>query len=214
MRNLRNIESPAPKRFKFTQLDLEKAFIDGIPPKILLCPFQDSSNINLNKLQFPVTLIGLCNTMPINILEKSFGCENTNIIKNLSIYLISKLWDSFKSALEEWSDYIKDNVETFCRKNVSRSNWIIYNHASKTPIKYMIDEQKMWILYSTIIDKEENIDLIEAVRDSIIPWINPKLWSDVEKHKVAKHDNVAFNRQRKAMVEADSELPKDLDVIL
>ena len=214
MKNLLHIESPAPKHYKFTHADLEKAMLDGCAPSVVLCPFRDSYNYKLKKVKLSVSLISNSNDKPLNILSKSFGCKSNELINKVSFWIAGAIWKEFKLATEEWSKFVQDNAEEFCKKNLSRSKWTLFCNTSKPLQKDLLDEQKLWILYNSMLDKEDNIKLIEAVRESIVPWINPQLWRDIEKQKKNEHQNVAYEKQKKAMVESNMNLPNDLDIIM
>lgn len=210
LKNFRSTEKPAQKRYNFTHQDLEKAMVDGKVPKVLLRPFSDTPNKKLKNVKLSVLLVNTNNATPIDILNKSFNCDS-NYIKNLSLWMLRHIWGEFQQAGKEWGNYIKENAEDFCKKSFIRSKWIIYSNSLKKNQEDIIDEQKLWILYNDMLDKEENIKLIESVRDSLIPWINPQLWKDVEKQKKSKHENVIYEKQKKAMVESNFE---ELDVVM
>lgn len=213
MKIFKNTENPVPKQFKFTQQDLEIAMVDGVVPSVILQPFRNSNNSNLQKIKLKASLVNTNNNTPINIISDSLKCDS-KIIKNLSFWIIKNIWEDFKLAIEEWSSFVKDNSEEVCKKSSSRSRWVLFCNSSRKDQSVILDEQKLWILYNDMLDKEDNINLIETVRDSIIPWINPKLWKDVENQKKFKHENVAYEKQKKTMVEADTKLPEDLDIIV
>jgi len=188
--------------------------IDGVVPIAVLHPFRNSYNSKLQKIKLNASLVNINNnTTPIDILLESLKCES-NVIKNISFWIIKNIWEEFRLATEEWGNFVKDNSEEVCKKTSSRSKWVLFCNLSKKDQKDILDEQKLWILYNDMLDKEDNINLIETVRDSIVPWINPKLWNDIEKQKKFKHENIAYEKQKKTMVEADTKLPEDLDVII
>jgi hypothetical protein len=144
------------------------------------------------------------------------------MLHTLPPWCITALLQTYTTHATKWQAYFIEELHNFCKEGTSRFYWSLLQKAgieevfSKRPLSL---EQQLWIsIQDNQIKKEENAFLI-ALRDSLLPWLNPKMWQEIQEKKEKTRSNIAYEEQRKQMVlgnfplQVETEDTTDWDVI-
>jgi len=148
----------------------------------------------------------------LDILGKNLvsfgGKKNTDPsnVRELPLFIVEHLLKAYKDGVSEWYDFLEKNIESFCSSSRVKYKWRLLKLAgvgsvfSNSKLTY---EQSTFINMCSILEQNDNLKLIEDIRESILPWLNPKMYTDIETKKKNTRENVAYERQKLKMLQGD-----------
>lgn len=225
MKNLYNIESVVQKQIskgnepeKFSYNDLTNALFFNTQPVLYIKPFKDFNNLLIKEIKFSLPLFLFLEPSPIkNTLEKAFFKDEKiiSLILSLPPWMVGRIIEKYSENIKKWSEYVISNLKEYCKTLESKWKWSILKILGKESIfkGELTYEQLLWIWFNTNLDKEEQIDLILKIKDSLLPWFNYDLWEKIEKKKENTRENV-FYKEIKDKILYNSYINEDeLDII-
>ena len=192
----------------FSKDDIFNAIFNDQYPNVVTKPFKKLGRY-LGSIQVVFSLVppsNLFETLHRSIItfNKKPVSKSLNIIRELPTWVIDLLWEEYEKYLKRWYDYLQENIKEFVEENIrSKVQWIVFK---ETDPKYFFKndltfEQRLWIFANHQNDKGDQIKLIQDVRESLLPWLNNELWSNMEKNKKGTKQNTDYERQRRQMIE-------------
>ena len=230
MRALTRIEVPAKVLQPFKHEDIANVLFRQQSPIRIDTPFATSSVVSLQRLRVAFSLILLqdvADTFQL-LSQVVYKDDSANtkitekILHTLPPWCITELLKCYTKHASEWQKYFVEELQEFCKDNVSRFYWSVFQKAgaeevfSKRPLS---TEQQLWISVQDGQIQRESNDFMIALRDSLLPWLNPKMYQEIQEKKEKTRSNEAYAEQRKQMVlgnfpmQVTEENTEDWDVI-
>ena len=210
----------------FSFQDIEKLIFNNENPEQVVKPFPQKYLKNTSITfgtpfiydeEMSLTLLMSCIKKINNKIPET--CERNQIPLTIVPFLIS----SFRECTKGLQEYVLENIKEFCESEISIINWKTLQVCGVESVfgKRPTFLQKLWISINTQTDRDFWLKTATDIRESLLPWLNNELWTNLEKNKENKRTNVAYEEQRRAMVEGTlTELDKkqhiedeDLDII-
>ncbi|MFA5398064.1 MAG: hypothetical protein WC346_18775 [Methanogenium sp.] len=220
MKNSLNIEVNVQKLTesnKFNYDDITNALFFNKPPLLVIQPFKDLKNITVQNTTLSLSLS--LSYKPLTIyesLKKAFPENVFNLFLKLPSWMLGRIIERYKEGVDEWANYLMDNLKDYCKTFESKWHWNTIKTLSTTNIikeETLSVEKTLWMYFCEILEKEENIDLILKIRESILPWMNNELWQQVQKKKENTRENVAFEQIKSKILFNSTIDDEDLDII-
>jgi len=211
------IEKIVKRSSKFTFEDIANTLFHNKCPQVVIKPFTHIKDSIINKISFSVELsIFKENLNILEILASSIvgnSKNNFEYLSKLPDWIVLLIQKYYKEELNNWIDYLFDNINEFCEKN--SESLINSNVLDKGGIALLFPdkltfEQKLWISVHFKIDKNEMIKFVTEIRDSLLPWLNTDLYNKVKDKQENTRTNVAYESQRRKMLEGNLD---DLDIV-
>ena len=230
MRALIRTEAPAPALQPFKHEDIANVLFRQQSPIRIDTPFATSSVTSLQRLRVAFSLIlvqDVTNTFQLlsTVVYTDASAKkamSVDMLHTLPPWCITELMKCYTKHASEWQQYFVEELGKFCEEGISRFYWSLLQQAGaeevfrKRPLSF---EQQLWIsVQDGQIKKEENAFTV-ALRDSLLPWLNPKMWQEWQEKKNKTRENEAYEEQRKQMVlgnfpnQVDVEEAQDWDVV-
>ena len=209
-----NTDSAAHNLSKFTEDSLWGTIFENKPPLFTTRPFFYMPGAHLFRnmqVTFGIQLSDLQGSA-LDILGKNLvsfgGKKNTDPsnVRELPLFIVEHLLKAYKDGVSEWYDFLEKNIESFCSSSRVKYKWRLLKLAgvgsvfSNSKLTY---EQSTFINMCSILEQNDNLKLIEDIRESILPWLNPKMYTDIETKKKNTRENVAYERQKLKMLQGD-----------
>lgn len=210
LRNLINTSQNVIQKYPLSFQDIENALFFNKNPEFTTYPFSykalkrtsitfEASFLNKQRtdLKFVFSIIKKINNK--EILEE----DKNNISLTLTPFIITQ----FLEILKIWQNYVLENIEEFCTTEISIINWKTLQSCGITSIfnTDLTFFQKLWISINVQKDRDFWLKTATDIREGLLPWMNYDLWSSIEKNKVNRRENIAYDEQKKAMVESGTE---------
>jgi hypothetical protein len=211
VRALTRIEVPVPVLQPFKHEDIANVLFRQQSPIRIDTPFATSSVVSLQRLRVAFSLIlvqDVADTFQLlSQVVYADASAKTKIsqktLQTLPPWCITSLLKGYTKYIAEWQKYFTEEIHNFCKEGTSRFYWTVLQKAgveevfSKRPLSL---EQQLWIsVQDSQIQRESNAFMI-ALRDSILPWLNPKMWQEIQEKKEKTRTNIDYEEQRKQMV--------------
>jgi hypothetical protein len=188
----------------------------NIQPLFIVKPFQDLKNLTLQSITLPLRLSLSFKSQGIySTFKKILDKEVFDSIMKLPAWMLGRIIERYKEGVDLWTVYVMDNLEEYCKKFESKLYW---NTVKVTGIKEVFKdelsvERMLWIYFNQNIDKEEQVDFVMKLRESLLPWINNELWQQVEKKKENVRENVKYEEIREKIMFNSTINEEELDII-
>jgi hypothetical protein len=125
-------------------------------------------------------------------------------LNTIQLLLFSRLVDAYVGILRQWDDFLHDEIYEYIQvDSYSAMQWSILKSAGVGHVfgDTLSTEQKVWIYNCTANDKEQETKFILSVRESILPWLDSEMWSNMQKMKKDKRENKQYDTMHKLMIE-------------
>lgn len=197
-----------PKESKYTDQDISTILFTDNYPRKTVKPFSKLHNSRLSRVT--VTFNVSCieeKDLKLDILPNAiYSVGNTVISDKLAIFNMSPIFcsvllASYKELSTEWYDFIVKRLRDYCDQGDSKLQWASLQQNLKVCKKVDIFETKYWIFLNTVRDREMWIDLAAKMKESMLPFINYKLWSELRKRDTNRRENVDHDQHIKEMLE-------------
>lgn len=193
----------------FSKDDIFNAIFNDQYPSVVTKPFKKLGRY-LGSIQVVFSLVppsSLFETLHRSIItfNKKPVSKSLNIIRELPMWSVNLLWMEYNNYLKMWYEYVQDNIGDLARENSDfKLQGVLFSQLGAGFVfkeKSLTFEQRIWIFANFYREKDDQIRLIKDVRDSVLPWMNYKMWSDVEKNKKNTKQNVDYEKQKRQMIE-------------
>ena len=210
MRALTRIEVPAKVLQKFKHEDIANVLFRQQSPIRIDTPFASSSVISLQRLRVAFSLVMVQDISDTFQLLSQVVYTDASAKKAMSLemlhtlppWCITELMKCYVKHTEEWQKYFLEELGKFCEENTSRFYWSLLQRMGGEevfPKKPLSLEQKLWVsVQDGQMQKEANAFMI-ALRDSLLPWLNPKMYQEIQEKKAKTRTNEDYDEQRKQM---------------
>jgi hypothetical protein len=211
VRALIHTEAPVKVLQPFHHEDIANVLFRQQSPIRIDTPFATSSVASLQRLRvaFSLKLVpDITDTFQLLsqvVYTDAFATTFTScdILRKLPPWSIGELMKCYTKHTSGWQRYFVEELGKFCEEGTSRFYWALLQKAGleevfvKRPLSL---EQQLWVsVQDGQIQKEQNTFTI-ALRDSLLPWLNPKMWQEMQDRKEKTRTNEAYDVQRKQMV--------------
>ena len=218
MRNLPHIELSVQKPInKFTYDDITNALFYNLQPTFIIRPFLDLPHIILRNITIPTKLYLFHRPKTISkTLKKAFSNKIAfSKVLEISPWMMGRIVNKYKEGVEEWTDYVIDNLREYCITFESRLRWgsLKVGANSEFYSKKFTVEKSLWVYLCQLKDIEEGNDFTLKVRDSLLPWFNYELWQKVEKKKQTTRVNIGYEEIKNKIINNSFTNEDDLDII-
>ena len=229
LRSLQHIEKPAIRDLARAQAfkpeDLSNVIFNGKLPEYTEKPFATIPHVQFTDLPVTFSLSTTFDPTTSNGIQEvarrvaRIGARAPYLKVDVSRFpnwVVAHLVQAYQRGLQKWCEYVEKEIATYCKTYESQINWAI---VTQSGLPYLFRgavlsyEQKVWIAANTFIDKNEEQEFWLKMRESLLPWLDYKMWVELDKVKKNKRINTAFESQRKAMVEGKMEDLETLDII-
>lgn len=206
---------------KFSHDDIIRSVFDGTHPTYVCYPFSSflgNESISSIPVVFRI-VVQSEKTTPIDLLasviERAGKKKPTyDTLNKLPMFFIARLLEAYKKILEEWVDYIYNQLPEVCENNhISHYQWRLFSALGVSQVfgtDKLSYEQKLWIIHNKHDDEKIQMQSMIDLRDSVLPWLNPQLWTSMQTRKKSVRKNVKYEQQRKKLMEGSLE---DLDIV-
>lgn len=217
LRNLFNIEPAAIKPTnKFDYNNLNNVLFNNVSPLFTITPFKDINNLSIQNISLPVVLF--ISETPLHtyeILEKAFPNKKIfEYILKLPAWMLGRIVVKYKEISNLWVEYVFANMKEYCKTLESKLRWSTLKQAGTNNVfKELTMERILWIFFCQTLEKEEQVDFIVQVRDSLLPWFNYEMWQKVEKSKANKRENINYEEIKNTILTQSVIDTSDLDIV-
>ena len=137
-------------------------------------------------------------------------------------WCINELYRCYSKQVSSWRTFFYSEIEAVCTLPTSKFYWTLLQHGGIEevfPKRPLSVEQQMWLYYQDTIQQQTQNKFWMDFRDSLLPWLNPKMYKDWQESKKNTRVNTNYEAQRRAMIDGtlSLQLPeedtKDWDVI-
>ncbi len=205
---------------EFTNEDLIKSIFFNQFPLFITYPFHDLPHSPLSKLQVIFKLKILFEKLSLlQLLEETvvkignWEIEKKNDLKKIPFWMLGFLTDSLNRGLSQWREYLIDNLKEFSEGHYSKMLWYSISGGGvetvfkELPLSY---ERQLWLSLNAVSERNKQSEFMVGIRDSLLPWINPSLFTEIEKKQRETRINVAYEEIKKKFISGDY---KNLDII-
>jgi hypothetical protein len=211
VRALTRIEVPVTVLQPFKHEDIANVLFRQQSPIRIDTPFATSSVVSLQRLRVAFLLILTQDILDTFQLLSQVVYKDTSATTNMSReelhklppWCIAELLKCYTKHIEGWQKYFVEELDSFCKDGTSRFYWSIFQKAgvqevfSKKPLSV---EQKMWISTQDHQTQSEQNTFMISLRDSLLPWLNLKMWQEWQEKKEKTRTNTDYEEQRKQML--------------
>jgi hypothetical protein len=201
---------------KFNYNDLNNVLFNNIPPLFIITPFKDINNLIIQNISLPTVVF--ISYSPLHIyetLEKAFPDKNLfDKILKLPPWILGRIITKYKEGANLWIEYVLENLKEYCKTFESKLHWNTLKVSGVNNVfKELTMERILWMYFCQNIEKEEQVDFIMQVRDSLLPWFNYDLWQKVEKSKENRRENVNYEEIKNTILTKSVINDNDLDIV-
>jgi len=218
LKNSLNIEQGVQKPInnKFDFNDITNALFFDKQPLFIIQPFKDLKNLVIKNTTFSLSIS--LSDKPLTtyeFLKKAFPDEMFLHFLKLPSWMLGRIIEKHKEGTDLWASYVMEHLKEYCKNFESKWRWNTLktagiNNIFKTELTV---EKRLWMYFCDILDKEEQVDFVIKVRDSLLPWFNFELWQQMEKKKENTRENVAYEEIKEKILFNSSIKDDDLDII-
>lgn len=225
MKSLNTTENLTPNQELFSHKDIENVLFNNTLPVYKDTPFRGAypkSPARGLVVSFRIDSSAGVRSTGVEALKQSIISMGTQKLQNpddllrLDTWMLSCLFESLILGGLKWREFIQNEMEKFCSTNTSIMNWQVVRHGGMNMIfdKKISYEQKLWVTFNSLNDTSRWMDIVKDVRESLLPWLDYKLWNTIKEKEKNTRTNVAYDAQRKQMIEGDLSDPEELlDII-
>jgi len=221
MRSLRTFTEPEKQKIKFTYYDLTNCLFYNQPPVHTFHPFKYLSPQSLRSLSLTAKVfLSDPPLIPKLLLEKHLFAINGNEIKDteswkkITPWMLSAILIEIKRGVKAWKNYIVAEMDDYCKTFDSLIQWSYVKQGGVNQLfPAPSPEQKYWLTANDYLDKQDIYTYVDAVKESILPWLDLQLWKNVKKKKENTRTNIDYERQRKEFIERSIVDEESLDII-
>lgn len=185
------------KKETFTYQDITNLLFAGEPPTVT-CLLSLPVKISVTYKLFAV------DTLP----EFASKCVlGTNLLK-FPFWIFNAIYENYKIQIGLWFDYLFKHMPNYCEKEpLSIITWAIFQH-DPSVIKITSIEKSIWIYNNVFLEKKLDQKFILDIRESLLPWMNSKLYAELRNKQENTRINSAYEQQRQQLLDAAIKTPK------
>ncbi len=211
MKAITSIEAPLARRVQpFNHEDIANVLFKKQSPTRIDTPFALSSIESLRLLPVAFSLSLFSDTTDVfeiltRVVYKDTSKASFITLEELKLmppWCINFLLQCYTKHIEGWQKYFVDELESFCLEGISRFHWSVIQKAGTDEVfpRPLSVEQKIWISFQDKQIQSEQNAFIISLRDSLLPWLNPEAWQNLQERKEKTRTNEDYERQRQQMI--------------
>jgi hypothetical protein len=219
LRNANNEGKKKALKVQFSYDDITNLLFNNQFPKYETYPFKKWKHSLLRNIPvaFEIRHSDRSNIAPKNLLSAKIYL-NHNLLKTPSLLSLPPvvfyyLVDAYAEVHTIWQEYFYENISEYCKNPFSIVKWneVKYNGI---PGKRTV-EKAIWVTTCATKDREFWMDFAISMRESLLGWLNPKMYEVYQQKKEKTRYNVKYDEFRLAMAEGrikdlDGKLPDDI----
>lgn len=198
MRALNYVEPKAEDKPVFKFSDISNVLFNSQPVILTVHPFRASNFSLIRQLSFDIQLVSIdVNTNLLDTLANIVLKINNRFVTENTFYLLYPwmflpIIKEVYKQLDRWYVYVIENMDEFCDTTESIMNWQVVKTSGidgifiERPLKF---EQRYWISTNVMQDRKNLYKYIDNIRESLLPWLNSKLYHAY----IEKRDNTRIN---------------------
>lgn len=118
---------------------------------------------------------------------------------NLPTWVFFRIVEMYHKYLDAWMSYLLQEMHQFCKTNsLSFLKWGSYKQQPST-INYQGLPFLLWVYSNQAIEENRHQEFMIEIKESLLPWINNKLYSEVVKKKESTRFNVEYEQQKQEL---------------
>jgi hypothetical protein len=197
-------------------------------------PFTRSSSLSLQQL--PVTFglsffddhfQGTALELLSRILYKDSSASehmSPEAVAVLPSWCLIEVIKAYSTYQKLWQEYFQKEISSFCKTHISHFYWTLLSTIGEGEVfpfktaeqKTLNTEQRLWVYFASSTAQEEAFEFTISIRDSLLPWLNPKMFQEVQEKKKNTRQNAQYDQDHAAMVLGQgpsSEEEDELDIV-
>lgn len=202
MKNSKNIESKRSIK-EFNHAALESALFNDTPPAITIFPFPTFAKLSAIAVTLRITLHRQ-QELPLDALQRSIDID----CKRLPEWCVGVLYQKYQELQSAWAEYLLANLQEFCSTSPrSQMSWSVLQAAGYSNLftAPLTTEQMLWIQAQHTHAANDERTFFIQLTESLHPWINNKLYHDIQSSKKNKRTNASYDDQRRQLEKAAAE---------
>lgn len=208
---IRDVVSEKKNRATFTHENISEVLFLNKSPLYTFFPFHKFKNFSgrRDSVTLRVKLFD-SNKDSIEVFSNiidSIGSVKISSAYEIPTWFASRILKEYKVVSSEWFHYLSEELKVYCDENLnSKIQWSSFIHNIPIFTSSLSFEQKLWIYTNTNRDAAKYNKFIVDIKDSILPWLNLKLYSEVKKKEENTRKNVEYEKQKKEMFESTNDI--------
>lgn len=202
--------------------DITSFLFEEKPFEVTTFPFKHWKNSSLRYI--PVTF-RLQHSFSDNISLKDITSvvvkiQNTPMtphqVSKLPLAILSVFCTQYLQQIARWGEYLYKNIKEYSVTPTSIVKWAAVKYLGTSSKKDYANA--VWANICSNNDREFWVNFTISIRESLLPWLNPQMYIKYKDTKDNTRVNVAYDSQKRAMVEGrmqdiEALATEDLDVI-
>lgn len=215
MRNVNNEWKKKAPKTSFSHNDITNLLFNNQFPKYETYPFKKWKHSPLcnTSVTFEIRHSNKDNIVPTDLLSTKIYLNNDLLIKSsllsLSHTVFYRLIDVYVEVNTIWQEYFYTNISTYCDTSFSAIKWHDVKYSGIEGKRTI--EKAVWVTACAAKDREFWTEFAISMRESLLGWLNPKMYEVYQQKKEKTRYNVRYDEFRLAMAEGRM---KDLDIKL
>lgn len=214
-----DVRAEKKKRKTFVHSDINNIIFHNIPPLYTFYPFQQLKAFSKKRIPLTIktTLLDSPKNEPDAVMHALFKIGEIEVANGYQIpeWFIQFISPEYYIVNGEWLEYLSKEITNFCESNFnSRLQWSSFKRGENLFKEGLSFEIKLWIYTNDLLDQQKDRKFIFDVKESLLPWLNPKLFTEVRKKEENTRVNVDYEKQRKELFESTKINQEELDEIV
>jgi len=215
-----NAQFEKKKRKKFTHNDISNIIFYNTPPLHTFYPFQQLKAFSKKRISLTirVTLPGSYRNELDIAVNALFSIGEIEVKNKYQVpgWFVIFIIPEYNIVNKEWLMYLSKEINNFCEFDFnSKLQWSSFKRGEALFNGEISFERKLWIYSNDLLDQRNDHKFIIDVKESLLPWLNPKLFTEVQKKKENTRVNVDYEKQRKELFESAKKInQEELDEII
>lgn len=215
MRNVNNEWKKKAPKTSFSHNDITNLLFNNQFPKYETYPFKKWKHSPLcnTSVTFEIRHSNKDNIVPTDLLSTKIYLNNDLLkflfLNNLPPIVFYYLLDTYTEIQAFWQEYFYSNISEYCKTPFSIIKWNDTKYSGIEGERTV--EKAVWITTCAANDREFWTNFAISMRESLLGWLNPKMYEIYQQKKEKTRYNVRYDEFRLAMTEGRI---KDLDVKL